>query len=32
MLALTWAAMRLSRRWFAEPVAEAVARDSLPVG
>ena len=32
MLALVWAAMRLSGRWFAEPVAEVVAGEVLPAG
>ena len=30
MLALTWSAMRLSRRWFAEPVGGAAASEALP--
>jgi ACR3 family arsenite transporter len=29
MLTLTWAAIRLSRRWFAEPVADVGVREAL---
>jgi ACR3 family arsenite transporter len=32
MLALVWAAMRLSGRWFAEPVAAGGALESPPAG
>jgi ACR3 family arsenite transporter len=32
MLALTWAAMRLAARWFAEPVADDAASEALSAG